>query len=160
MIKYWDDVSEIEFILDNIRDEDREELENLYGCKWREKTLESLKKQKFQILYGLCGEKGRCPIAMGGIYDVKCQAGKIGCVWLLSSRFIGRNKTALMRVLRNQLYADMPDYDILYNFIYKSNYEAKSWLKKLGFRFGNPNPEKIILKEGFEFFYKRIERKK
>lgn len=155
MIKYVSEIDEIEFILSNLRDEDKEELENLFGEKWYKKTLDSLSNEKFLILYGQGNAKGRVPVAMGGFYDINHENSKIACVWLLSSKFVSQNKTALMRVLRNQLYANSNKYDIMYNFIYKSNKGAKLWLKKLGFNFDNPNPENIKLKKDFEFFYKK-----
>ena len=155
MIKYVSEIKEIEFILSNLRDEDREELENLFGEDWYKRTLVSLKDEKFLILYGQGNGEGRVPVAMGGFYDVKNENCSIACVWLLSSKFVDKNKTALMRVLRNQLYSTGTKYDILYNFIYKSNHGAKLWLKKLGFSFDNPNPKGIKLKNDFEFFYRR-----
>ncbi len=158
MIKYVSEINEIEFILSNLRREDKEELENLFGNDWYQKTLSSLKDEKFLILYGQGNATGRVPVAMGGFYKVEDKSADIACVWLLSSRFISQNKTALMRVLKNQLYLNAHKYDILYNFIYKSNYGAKLWLKKLGFNFDNPNPKNIKLKKDFEFFYKTKER--
>ena len=155
MIKYVSEIKEIEYILTNLRDEDREELENLFGSNWYQSTVESLKNVKFLILYGLGNGNILVPIAMGGFYEVQNKDCSIACVWLLSSKFVSKNKTALMRVLRNQLYENSSKYDILYNFIYKSNYEAKLWLKKLGFCFDNPNPENVKLKNDFEFFYKK-----
>ena len=71
MIKYVSEMNEIEFILSNLRDEDREELENLFGENWYQKTLDSLKDEKFLILYGQGNGKGRVPVAMGGFYEAK-----------------------------------------------------------------------------------------
>ena len=59
--------------------------------------------------------------------------------------------TELLKQLEQASYK----YEIIYNYIYKSNYKAKKWLKKLGFNFNNPKPEGLNLEEGFEFFYKR-----
>ena len=42
-----------------------------------------------------------------------------------------------------------------YNYIYKSNIEAKEWLKKLGFIFDCPIPQKLNIQRDFEFFYKK-----
>ena len=95
------------------------------------------------------------PIARGGFYDVSKEPCRIACVWLLSTKYVSKNKTALMKALKNQMYLNSSKYDILYNFIYKSNHEAKSWLKKLGFSFDNPHPEGVNMKDGFEFFYRK-----
>ena len=51
MIKYVSEIKEIEFILSNLRDEDRIELENLLGNEWYQKTLSSLKNEKFFIFH-------------------------------------------------------------------------------------------------------------
>ena len=155
MIKYVSEKSEIEFILSNLRDEDKEELENLFGSNWYEMSLESLKDEKFLVLYGYGNEHGQVPVAMGGFYEVNNEPCKIACVWLLSTKYINKNKTAFMKALRNQMYLNSSKYDILYNFIYKSNHSAKLWLKKLGFRFDNPHPEGVNMNEGFEFFYRK-----
>ena len=161
MLKYADEVKEIEFILANLREEDRAELEHLFGAEWFQKTLDTLKNEKCLVLYGQGnGSSGRVPISTGGFYEIDTNGCKTACVWLLTTKFAELNKTALMRVLRNQLYLNGAKYDILYNFIYKSNYGAKLWLKKLGFSFDNPHPENIKFRKDFEFFYKKNERNK
>ena len=94
------------------------------------------------------------PVSMGGFHHVQNKNYKMACVWLLSTRFVKYNKTALMRVLKQQVLKASLDYEIMYNFICKSNFQAKIWLKKLGFRFDNPKPKNLDVKEGFEFFYR------
>ena len=42
----------------------------------------------------------------------------------------------------------------MFNYIYKSNFEAKKWLKRFGFKFDNPKPVGLKVKDNFEFFYK------
>ena len=158
MLKEVSNINEIEFILSHLRKEDEEELKHLYGKNWYKNTLESLKDEKFLILYGYSdNKKTQIPIAMGGFFEI---TDNIACVWLLSSYFIKINKRKLMKALREQVLINSSKYEIMYNFIYKSNTKAKLWLKKLGFCFDNPKPEGMDIKKDFEFFYKKQERRK
>ena len=45
-------------------------------------------------------------------------------------------------------------YSILFNQIYKGNYQMKKWLKGLGFKFDIPKPAGFDMPENFEFFYR------
>jgi len=96
---------------------------------------------------------------MGGFYELFDEKLKIACVWLLTTKYVSQNKMTLMKELKNQISFADKKYDLMYNFIYKSNFEAKNWLKKLGFSFDNPKPEGLKIKENFEFFYKLTNRK-
>lgn len=150
---------DIEFILKNLRNEDIEELKALWGNDWYMQVNLNLKDKNFYILYGKDKENNEIPIAMGGFSELFEKNAKIACVWLLSSKFISQNKNLLMKTLRIEIEKAEKIYDIMYNYIYKSNFEAKNWLKKLGFNFNNPYPENLKLKKDFEFFYKISYRK-
>ena len=143
------------FILENLRDEDLEELRALWGEQWKEKTLESLEKTEVLVIFGNDGEKRKIPIAMGGFYDMSNTDVKIACVWLLTTKFIKYNRRYFISSLVSQIEKASLKYDILFNFIYKSNFQAKQWLKKLGFCFDKKNPTSLVVEEGFEFFYKK-----
>lgn len=147
------------FILDNLREEDSEELKILWKDNWKEKVLKSFEGTEVKFAYGLDDFKDEVPIAMGGFYELSDGSSKIACVWLLTTKFVRKNKFALMKRLKQEIKCAQKKYDIMYNFIYKSNFEAKSWLKKLGFRFDNPRPEKLNVRKNFEFFYKLNNRK-
>jgi hypothetical protein len=56
--------------------------------------------------------------------------------------------------LQNEVFKAQKKYDLMFNYIFKSNFEAKKWLKKLGFKFDKPKPVGLKVKDGFEFFYK------
>ena len=68
--------------------------------------------------------------------------------------FCKENRSLLIKTLKNEILKAEKEYDLMFNYIYKSNFEAKSWLKKLGFKFDNPKPIGLNLKKDFEFFYK------
>ena len=148
-----------EFILNNLREEDLEELVALWGLNWKEKVIFSIKKLKVKFAFGRdeCGNI--IPIAMGGFQKISEENPKIACVWLLSTKYIQSNKLSFMKVLRTHILASEKEYRILYNYIYKSNKKAKEWLLKLGFCFDNPKPNGLNVSEGFEFFYKVNNRK-
>ncbi len=160
MLKKADNIEEILFILNNLRNEDLEELLALYGKNWLNKTVLSLKDKNFYILYGFSSNKTLIPIAMGGFWELFEQDKSIASVWLLTTKFVNINKSAFWREVSSQIKEKSKKYNIMFNYIYKSNKEAKKWLKKLGFKFDNPHPENLKLKEGFEFFYKNRKGKK
>ena len=154
MIKKYIDESEIIFILENLREEDKQELIALYGDNWFYRTLQDLKYRKFYILYGYDYELNVVPIAMGGFCECFESDKSVVCCWLLSSVYIYKNKILFFKSLKEQMKDAENKYKIMYNFIHKTNFSAKKWLKNLGFKFDNPNPKNITVKDGFEFFYK------
>ncbi len=159
MLKKSDKKSEILFILDNLREEDRIELEVLYGKEWKNETLITLSDKKCYILYGKDSNNNLIPIAMGDFFEIFPSDDSIACVWLLTTKYIYANKHLFYKHFIDLFNKKCKKYNIMFNFIYKSNYQAKKWLQKLGFKFDNPYPKGIEVKEGFEFFYKITERK-
>lgn len=155
MLKKMTNINDALYILNNLRSEDELELKALWGNKWIEKTIKSLKDKDVLILYGFNDEGNFVPVSMGGFVQMFGQNSLIACVWLLSTNYIYKNKKMFVTELLKQLEQASYKYEIIYNYIYKSNYKAKKWLKKLGFNFNNPKPEGLNLEEGFEFFYKR-----
>lgn len=154
MLKISTNQNEYRFILDNLREEDKQELYLLWGNNWYDSALQSLKDTEVLVFCGKNKTGEIVPVAMGGFHPVLNKKCKIACVWLLSTRFVKYNKTSLMRVIKQQVLKASLNYEIMYNFIYSSNFLAKMWLKKLGFCFDNPKPKNIKLKSEFEFFYK------
>ena len=152
MLKKIDNNDEI--VLDNLRLEDKKELAALWGDNWKALALNNVQDKNGLVLYGKNYSNVLVPIAIGGFYDLSDKTSSIACVWLLSSIFVYNNKHLLMKILRKEILKASKKYNILYNYIYKSNLEAKKWLRKLGFSFDNPNPILIKPDEGFEFFYK------
>ncbi len=158
MLKTVSDNSEILYILNNLRYEDEQELVHSSGKDWKNKTLLNLQNKKILVLYGKDSNNRQVPVAMGGVFGIKSDDIPIACVWLLSTRYVYKNKIILMKTLWQQVEQASKKYGIMYNFIYKSNFEAKRWLQKLGFNFDNPKPNGLNVKEDFEFFYKVSER--
>lgn len=138
--------SDILYILNHLRDEDKAELIALFGCEWKKRTYNRLKKSNVTVLK----DSELRPFAMGGIEGKK----SIACVWLLTTNEIINNKLKLAKEIYEQIATASKRFEILYNFIYCSNFQAKRWLKKLGFVFDNPTPKGMDIPDNFEFFYK------
>lgn len=145
-------LNEITYILEHIRREDKEELIALYGKSWKKKTISDLKKSEMRVLYGYNFKGQYVPVAAGGIERVDCDIPGIACVWLLTTRYIYKNKRGLVKILKDEFQKADKKYDLLYNFIHKSNFKAKNWLKKFGFNF--ERRLNFDIPENFEFFYK------
>ena len=142
---------DILYILENLREEDRFELFLQYGNNWKKKAFLRLKKSKMIILK----EDNGFPFAMGGIEGID----DIACVWLLTTQKVEHYKTKLLKEIKKELDLNSSKYQVYFNYICTSNKQAKKWLSKLGFRFDNPHPKNINVKNGFEFFYRLNIRK-
>lgn len=153
MIKIDKNVNDVNFILDNLRKEDLEELIALWGNNWKEKVLKNTLNFDFFTLFGKNKEGKLVPIAFGGFAQVLNDNPKIVCAWLLCSEYIEFNKKYLLKNIKEQLIIAKTKYQIMYNFIYKSNFESKRWLKRFGFNFDNPKPKGMQVPNNFEFFY-------
>lgn len=159
MIKKNPDKEDIVYILNHLREEDTEELQALWEDNWYDKVLENLRDKEILAVFGKDENNYCVPIAMGGFHELFETNTSIACVWLLSTVHIKNNKILFIKELKNQINKASEKYELMYNFIYKSNKEAKKWLKKLGFNFGCPNPRKLEIRKDFEFFYKLAQRK-
>ena len=140
------------FILNNLRDEDREEVSLIYGEDWLKKALSSSMSSDFSIMK-IITHKGTRPFAMGGVCPLEGNP-KIGCVWLLSTPEVQQHQIPLLRTLKRYTEEFDSEFDLTYNYIYKKNHLAKNWLKWLGYRFDNPHPTWAEYSDDFEYFYR------
>ncbi len=159
MLKHIKDEKIFRFILNNLRDEDYVELRDSRGENWFNETLKNLFSSDVVVLF-VKNRYGRMlPIAMGGFEPYLQNGNNIAVVWLLSTKFINQYKLIFWKELNTYFSQEKSKYSILFNFIYKSNFQAKRWLRLLGFKFDNPKPDGMEVAENFEFFYKVINRK-
>lgn len=149
MVKNTKNKKYFEFILENLRRQDLEEVQAIWQDKWKEEALKSLENSKTLVLFSK-----KVPIAMGGFVPIRDKDIKIAVVWLLCSYLVSGNKTLLYKTLKKEVLKAEKEYDLMFNYIFKSNFEAKNWLKKLGFKFDKPSPKGLVVRENFEFFYK------
>ncbi len=149
MLKTDKNIDDVNFILDNLRKEDLEEIIELWGNDWKDKFIKNTMSTEFLIL-----TNNNIPIAMGGIVPVGTAESGIACVWLICSKYVKNNRILLLKTIKKQIDSASSEFNVFYNYIYKLNFEAKKWLKNLGFKFDNPSPPNLEVREGFEFFYK------
>ena len=158
MLKESNDIQIVRYILKNIREEDKQELMALFSSDWYRKTIKRFYGQKFLVLYGYDDRKIIVPIAIGGIDKIYEKPNRVASVWLLSTIWIENNRKLLFSTIKQQLLLAEKDCDVFFNFIYKSNRKLKKWLHKMGFLFDASKSSELCMDDGFEFFYKFIER--
>ena len=149
MVKVTKNKKYFEFILDDLRPQDLEEVQALWQEDWKEEVLKSIKGHKTLVLF-----VKDIPIALGGFVSIKDKNLRIAVVWLLCSCSVYSYKSLFYKTLKDEIKKAEKKYDVMFNCIYKSNFESKNWLKRLGFQFDNPRPLGLNIKENFEFFYK------
>ncbi len=127
----------------DIRKEDLAELCFSFKEDVKEKFIEVCKGNK--ETYFLANDYG-IPLAIGGVKKICFKDIKIGQVWFLCSNEFKKNKILVLRYVKNKLECFKDDYDFLFNFIYKSNFEFLKWLKKADFEIVDNN-------ENLKLFY-------
>ncbi len=120
----------LEKFVADIRDEDEQELIAVLGCDYRDELFRLCLSNKSQT-YFLADSLSR-PCAIGGVSRF-CNDEKIGQVWLLCTNRAVENKIALFKYISRKITEFKREYDLLFNFIYKSNYKALNWLSVFGF---------------------------
>ena len=138
------------YILENLKPEDKKEAITIKGENYKEIILKEIMSNS-SITYLGC-QKDDTPICVGGYTDTETSG--IGVVWLLSTLEVEKNKIALFRNILDAMKEIDEKYYFTYNFLYKENYFAKKWLKKIGYKFNNPKPAGLNIPNDFEFFYR------
>lgn len=144
---------DVEYILDNLREEDLLEVKTLWGDNWREEVLKRIMNVDFYVMLGITKDD-KTPVCMGGIEHSYKDGEGIGCAWFLCTDEIKNHKIQILRELQKEVEKADEKFYLTYNIIYEKNYLAKRWLKWLGYKFDNPKPEGVYVPEGFEFFYR------
>ena len=139
------------YILNHLRQEDLLEVQTIWGENWREKTFENLKDS--EMIIGRT-KNNNIPAVVGGYTKLDIDAEGVGCVWLLSTDLAAKHYFSLLREIKKEFQKIDELFWLTYNFIHKGNYQAKNWLKWLGYKFDNPKPEGMNIPDDFEFFYR------
>ena len=125
---------DIEYILDNLREEDKLEAIQNKGENFKEVIIDEIqKKKKKKILVGKT-KKDDIPVLLGGCWELK-ENPTIGIVWLLSTQEIEKHQICFLREMRKELEKYDEKYGITFNYLHKTNLLAKKWLKWAGYRF-------------------------
>lgn len=135
--------------LKNIRYKDKIELEIFLGKKYREEFIKTTLKNKNTTW--MLQDKNNNPIAIGGVVFHCFDGLKGGQIWLLCSNDVNKHKHYLFKYIKNKLDIFKNEFDILFNYIYKSNFKILLWLKVLGFC------QEYLKNNDFRFFYYKKE---
>ena len=139
------------YILEHLKPEDEHEARTIKGENFKELILEEIMNDKTITFLG-CRKSDDLPVCIGGYTDTNEKG--IGCVWLLSTPEIVKKRTSLIRNIFKAFQEIDEKYWFTYNLLFSENHFAKSWLKKIGFKFDCPHPQGMNIPEGFEFFYR------
>lgn len=121
----------LKLFLKNLRYQDKKELENSEINSFLE--FYKICKCPLSQIYFLVDEAD-FPLALGGVYDVSKFDLKIGQIWLLSTPEIYKNRFAFLKYIKNKMDFFKNNYDILFNYIYESNFNFLKLLKANGFK--------------------------
>lgn len=126
--------AEIEHVIANLRDQDRDEIEASHG------------KHAYRLLRdAIDSEDTRVGVANGEIvclFGVEPQSviGRGGTPWMVSTDAILKHKVVFLKHSRLWIEAMRQKYGHLTNFVDDRNTVSKRWLKWLGFEFDEPKP--------------------
>lgn len=115
--------------LSDLRTEDKLEVE-VMNCADFSDELFKASKDKNGFFYFLLTNDNK-PLALGGAKQLKNP--KIAKVWMLCTNELNSNKIEFYKYVQNKIEFLKIKFDVLYNFIYKSNFSSLNWLKKCGF---------------------------
>lgn len=114
------------YVLSNLREPDKKELQILFGDGWDERILKNwLSMNGVRIAYMDNGE----PVAVFGVMQV----GNIGSIGMLATNNIEKEIKSFL--IQGKIWVDkqLKKYKTLVNFVYSENIKAIKWLKWLGF---------------------------
>lgn len=138
-----------EFIIDNMREDDRKELE-AHGFTPAKGILLSIENSTY--LYTGVDKDGNPAFILGAW---KQPDRKDAIIWLLGTDAIDREPLTFLRASREtvqDLFA-ITGAEILHNYVWSGNTTHIKWLRWLGFTILNESPDFI----GFHLFYKHRE---
>lgn len=132
--------------LNNIREADLLELKALFKDKYKEEFLKICLNNNSLIYFPTLD--GKNPLMIGGVVLRKDASElKFGQVWLLCTNLVEKNKISAFRYIKERIEEFKIEFDVLFNYIYKSNFRALLWLNLLGFSsLDLKNPD-------YKFFY-------
>ena len=118
-------------LLDNLRKEDLEELKQNFKNRYREKFINVTLNSSGTIFLA---DDNDFPLAIGGVDKKQTDNLAVGQVWLISSNKFTKKNLKLIKFIVSKIEEYKKDCDILFNFIYKSNFDSLKWLAKCGFK--------------------------
>lgn len=141
---------DVNYIIDNLRDEDIEEIKISFGNDYKQELIKSLFHYKSTIAID---SKTKKPILIYGVCPFENDK-RAAIIFMLSTKDIVNYKRSFFFELKKQIADYDKHYYFLCNQIYSKNFLAKKWLKYVGFKFDFPKPYGMSVSDGFEYFYR------
>ncbi len=120
----------LSIFFDNLRKEDLEELSVFLKNNIKQKFIEICMKNN--NVYFIADDL-KFPLAIGGVKKFCAYNLVFGQVWLLCSSAVLKNKLSVIRYVKNKIIQFKSEYDVLFNYIYKSNFTFLNLLRHMGF---------------------------
>ena len=141
-------LDDVEYILDNLREEDLIEATETHKENWRQEIINELLKHQNEYIIAK-SKKDKKPVLMAGAFNQDKTMPYSAVVWMLSTPEIAKHQKTFIKEMKKEIEKYDEKYSLLCNRIYKSNHIAKKWLKLVGFKFINDNENK-----DFQIFYR------
>ncbi len=137
----------LEALLNDLRIEDKQELIASVGNDYKKIFTETILKNKNNCCF--LSDDNNNPLAIGGIVKLNSN---YSSPWLISSNKFKYHKKDILKYVYKKINEYKKENNILFNYIYKSNFKALKWLKKFGFKTMNTNND-------YKIFYFSKEKK-
>lgn len=126
---------DLQYVIDNIRIADLEELESASGKPYQE-TLKTILDTCDDCWAGFVNGD---LVAIFGIY-VKSSLSGYGIPWLISTKNIENHAKTFLKYCKPVFKKMCKNIDVLVNYVHDRNKMAKTWLEWLGFEIKKPKP--------------------
>lgn len=134
---------DVEYVIANIRDEDRAEIDALDGGNVRNSLYQTPDMDKNAWVWEREGKVH----AIFGVNPVEDRDG-VGVIWMLATKTFDDHFMAFAAACKVVVEVMIKDYEYVFNYVYVENKKSIRWLKWLGF---DVRPSEPIGINGAEF---------
>lgn len=127
---------DIQFLIDEIREPDKIELEAAAGSPYYQVIRDGYKQNAH---HSWTGHANNNVVAVFGIKRLTALS-DVGVPWLISTNLVPKYRGVFMRYSKQIFDLVKRDYNYLCNYVDKRNIVAIRWLKWLGFTIQEPEP--------------------
>ncbi|WP_212386697.1 DUF2833 domain-containing protein [Acinetobacter junii] len=124
---------DIRILVENLRESDKEEMKAYFNddYSWQVKTSVKFSRDAWSVIVN-----GKLLFICG--VGLTSMIGNVGCPWLLGTSFIQNYPKEFYKQANNILAEIKDNYDFLENHVHAKNKTAVAFLKRLGFKIGEP----------------------
>lgn len=119
---------DIEFVIQNIRDEDVEEINAMSGENVHDILMSTANIKDNSWVWERCGTVH----AIFGVNPVPDKKG-VGVVWMLATKSFDEHFMTFASASRSVFKSVVEGYDYIFNYVYEKNIKSIKWLVWLGF---------------------------